>query len=273
MKITDSRGARFLTEMLDAFDGADFPRMMDVANDWQDTFWPFLWWREGNPEVSEKDRQALGEMVRELKRLFGHGLSAEKVSVTPNWQMERIQRLWQNCLESLAPETRNSLGSVLEMADLGAVESLDSRYSHVLEVLQKIIARVGTLDKLPPLTTPNRSVRLAFEEAHQCYLYGFPRACAALCRTTLEAALREALRTVREKNITDETDFCKLLGFQSAKNLLGELHGFAHEVRIAGNYAVHHADTFEDRYPPDKLQEIVGKARMLIEHLYALPAA
>jgi hypothetical protein len=158
--------------------------------------------------------------------------------------------------------------------DFGATESLDSRYSHeVLEVLRKIVARVGTLDKLPPLTTPNRSVRAAFDEAHRCYLYGFPIASAALCRTTLEAALREALRAVTEKDITSETDLYGMLGLQGAKRLLGGLCGFADEVRIAGNYAVHHADIFEQKYPPSKLQEIVGKTRMLIEHLYALPVA
>ena len=119
--------------------------------------------------------------------------------------------------------------------------------------------------------SPSECTRTAFEEAHRCYLYGFPKACVALCRTTLESALREALGVVGEKNMTDKTDFSTMLELQSAKKLLGELHGFAHEVRIAGKHAVHHADIFEEKYPAHELQEIVGETRRLVEHLYALP--
>jgi hypothetical protein len=64
--------------------------------------------------------------------------------------------------------------------------------------------------------------------------------------------------------------FRDMLELRSAKKLLGELPGFAHEVRIAGKHAVHHAYIFEEKYSAHKLQEIVGKTRRLVEHLYAL---
>lgn len=269
--VQDSARARFLTQMLDAFDSGDFLKMMDVANHWRDTFWPFRWGISGNEELSANDRETLGEMARDLKRLVGRGLSAEKLSVAPTWQSEDIKRVWQKCFDGLSLEAKQSLGSVLDVIGLGQLESLDSRYSHeVLEILRKIIVRVVALDKLPPLTIPNLSVQLACEEAHRCYLYGFRIACAALCRATVESSLKEALEKVGHRY---STEFNDLLQLPAAKEMLGNLWSFADEVRRAGNDAVHDATKFDRRYSSDKVQELLLKTRRIVEHLYALPAA
>jgi hypothetical protein len=157
------------------------------------------------------------------------------------------------------------------MIDLGQLESLDSRYSHeVLEVLGKIIVRVGTLDMLPLLSIPNRSVQLACEEAHRCYLYGFRIACAALCRATVESSLKESLEVGGGKY---SIEFNDLLQLPAAKAILGDLWSFADQTRRAGNDAIHDATKFERQYSSDKVQELLLNTRRIVEHLYALPAA
>jgi hypothetical protein len=267
----DSRRAVFLQEMLDAFESGDSLKLMDVANELQVKLWPIRWWVEGNDELSDSDQAVLGDMGKALKRLLGRGLSDQRVSVAPRWQNDEINQVWQECLDKLSPEAKPKFGSILEMIDLGVLDTLDARYAHeVVEVLRKIMSRIGTLDPLSDLSIPNRSVQLAFEEAHRCYLYGLPKACVALCRSTIEAGLRECLKTVEEKS-TDELELCEMLRLQSVRSFLGSLHQSAQDVRIAGNHAVHYSDVFEVKYPTIKVQDIVNKTRKIVEHLYGLP--
>jgi hypothetical protein len=267
----DSRRAVFLQEMLDAFESGDSLKMLDVANEWQVTLWPIRWWVEGNEELSDSDQAVLGDLGKALKRLLGRGLSAQRVSVAPRWQSEEITQAWQECLDRLSPKAKVKVGSILEMIDLGELDTLDARYAHeVVEVLHKIMSRIGTLGPLSNLSIPNRAVQLAFEEAHRCYLYGPPKACVALCRSTIEAGLRECLKTIEGKGV-DELELCEMLRLQSVRSYLGGLYHSAQDVRIAGNHAVHYSDVFEAKYPTVKVQDIVNKTRRIVEHLYGLP--
>jgi len=258
--------------MLNAFDSADPTKLMDVANDWQVTFWPIRWWLDGNQELSASDQNALSELSMGLKKVLGHGFSADRLSLEPRWQNEDILEIWQKCLDNLSTETKQSFRSILQAIDLGPIEGLDSRYAHeVLDVLQQIIARVGALDKIPPLSVPNRSVQLAFEEAHRCCLYGFNIAAMVLCRATVESALKEALDAAGSKDPVGSLKLSELMKIPKARHLLGDLCQFADEVRQAGNKAVHDANRFGQLYTYDKIWELLLKTRRIVEHLYAMP--
>jgi hypothetical protein len=270
--VHESRRAKFLKEMLDAFDGEDYNKMGNLVNDVFVNFWPIRWSLDGNAQLSEADEEAVKELSKGFKRLLGRERSSARLSVTSQSLDNDIVELWKSTLEKLSPEGKRAFMDVLEFIDLGHLESLDARYAQeVVEILRKIVIRMGKLDELPPLTTPNRSVQLAFEEAHRCYLYGFRTACAALCRATVEFSLREALEAVGHTYLVDETSFCSILQVPKAKALLGDLHGFADEIRRAGNDSVHDASNFEKQYPADKVRDLVLKTRKIVEHLYALP--
>src|SRR5262249_43260277 len=153
-------------------------------------------------------------------------------------------------------------------------DTIDARYAQeVVERLRKIVHRIGDLDLLRELVVSNRSVQLAFEEAHRCYLYGFRIACAALCRATVEFSVMDAIAEVRKLYEDDaHLDLFQLLEHPAAKALLGDdLHSFAHEIREAGNDAVHDITAFDKKYPADKVQELLLKTRKIIEGLYADP--
>lgn len=267
-----SRRAVFLKSMLDAFESGDSARMMDLANEWQVQSWTVQWVVDGNEELSESDLKALSEMGKELKRLIGQSISRHKTSVSPTSRHEEMTLLWENCLRNLSKRALQRLGSVLELIDLSELESLDAQYAHeVLQILQQIVGRIGPLDKLSPLSVPNRAVQLAFEEAHRCFLFGFSRACVVLCRSTVEAALREALAAFGETRVTEDTKLSAMLRFTGAQTVLQELHGSANEVRLAGNAAVHANEAFEREYSAEKIQQVVANTRKIVERIYRLP--
>jgi hypothetical protein len=91
----------------------------------------------------------------------------------------------------------------------GAINGIHDRHcgsvggaDQLIEILGKITKRVGELGKLPPLSIPNRSVQLGFEEAHRCYLYGFRKPCMALCRATVDAP-----EAAGQRILGDDTSF------------------------------------------------------------------
>jgi hypothetical protein len=275
MKVPEPRRARFLKEMLDAFDSGDSCRLMELADHYQSDFWMSQWWLDGNEELSREDEEVIGKMGKELKTLAGRVHSSARASLSPSSkaQIEQMDKILDRGMKKLSPKAAQQLLSVWKLIDFGLLEGLDAKYAHeVVEKLSKIIARIMQLNALPTLSIPNRSVQLAFEEAHRCYLYGFRTACAALCRATVESSLQEALDASGYKGVLgDNASLREMLQLPKAKTLLGDLRFFADEVRLAGNDAVHDASKFEKRYPADRVQELLLKTRKIIEHLYGLP--
>lgn len=272
MKTRESRRSKFLKEMLDAFDSEDPSKLMNLANDYQVDFWPVQWVVDGNQELSERDYAILAEMGKELKVLVGRMHSSARVSAVPEDQWHKLEVAIHSYTQRLSPEAVRVLPSIVDLFQMGKLETLDSRYAEeVVSKLGKIVTRVGQLDALPPLTAPNASVRKAFEEAHRCYLYGFQTACAALCRTMVDSALREVLRANGYKGALGE--FREVLQLPEAKTVLGDFHCMADRIRRVGNDAVHNVSRFESEYPPHTFQELLLVARRIIEHLYAVPKA
>jgi hypothetical protein len=180
----------------------------------------------------DSDRQILGDISREIRRLTGKGIAAERTSVAPQRPQDAMRLLWQRCISSLSSKGVPRLASALRLIDLGELERLDSKYAHeTLEVLQEIITRIGPLDRLPTLSIPNRPVQLAFEEAHRCFLYGFSRVCVVLCRSMVEASLREGLRAMGT-NLKEDIKLSVMLNLPTVGKLLGSLQACADRIRL-----------------------------------------
>lgn len=75
------------------------------------------------------------------------------------------------------------------------------------------------------------------EEASSAYLFGHYRACVALCRSVLEAALRDVLPGIpmgSEHGLKELIDLA-----ESERMLVGKTLRFAHSVRTEANKVVH----------------------------------
>lgn len=269
-----SRRAIFLKKMLDAFDGEDSIKMMDLANDLMMVdFWPLQEAMHSNKDFSDSDRAAIADMMKELRRILGYMNSSKRTSVSPPVLDDKIVKIWNSCLSRLSPAGRAAFPDVLEFISAGNWECLDARYAQeIVEKLRKIITRIGQLENMPILATPDRSVQLAFEEAHRCYLYGFHKACAVLCRATVESSLREALKAAGYNDLADPANsLYDIMRDERARRLLGSHQGAADNVRIAGNEAVHGSSGLEQSGAADKVQNVLQDTRKVVHHLYALP--
>jgi hypothetical protein len=266
----ESKRAKFLKGILDAYESHDNNAMWEVTNNaWLD-FWPTLWWLGKNEEFNEKDQAILQHLGKELMLYMGRINAAERMSLSPSVSGDHINKIWKDSLHQLSPRAKDALPDVLELMEFGKLDTIDARFAQeIVERLRKIVNRIGLLDALPQLDISNRSVQLAFEEAHRCYLYGFRTACAALCRATVESSVLDALAKTRHDRFPDDTNLAGILNLSPARSLLGDLHTFAHEIRDAGNDAVHDLAAFEKKYPADRVQDVLLKTRMIIERLYA----
>ena len=143
-------------------------------------------------------------------------------------------------------------------------DSLDRYYSsEVVDKLPEILIRASHLSPLQ-INTKNAlpsDVERYFCEAHQCYLYGFPVACAALCRAILEASLRMKLRG-KFSDLADRIEEAHALGILSQERRV-----WAYEVKDAGNNAIHQYDRFARGDLSNKVEECLIKTRAIVEEL------
>ena len=138
---------------------------------------------------------------------------------------------------------------------------------------------------------PNESVRKYFEEAHRCFLYGFPIATAVLCRAVLEGQLDQLhhrldpngklKQEVEKAPPGTRPSYYKLLIKRAAEEglledsspLLGRAKSrhWAEEIIYAGNWAVHNLHEFNKRYGrdkgADKLRELLTITRRALIQL------
>jgi hypothetical protein len=106
---------------------------------------------------------------------------------------------------------------------------------------------------------PRDDVKKYWEEAHRCYLYGFPVACAVLCRAMLESALvqlidpdgridQDLAEKAKKGGKPKESYIGRLVDEAVEKNILtDDRRQCAIEVRDAGNEAIHDYEKFTER--------------------------
>ena len=175
-----------------------------------------------------------------------------------------------------------------------SIDLMDEYYSKdVLNRLEKIMRRISHLEPVKTPEIPAASVEKSFEEAHRCFLYGFPIATAVLCRAVLAArldGLHDRLDPSGEfkqevKNAPPgktPSKYKRLINRAAQKGLLDDegrpLVGgaqsthWAEEIIDAGNYAIHNLDKFNKQYGgddgADKLRELLLITRKALLQLH-----
>lgn len=155
--------------------------------------------------------------------------------------------------------------------------------------LPKIVERAASLDEIGDEEIDKGlvpgTVNRYFGEAHRCYLYGFPVACAVLCRGLLEYALKEVMDPDRriDRLLEDEARksgkpkpsyIGRLVDEAEKKHILADDRPkCAKEVRDAGNEASHpdRYKNFEERMrdPFRGITYIVDSTRKILIDLYS----
>ena len=149
--------------------------------------------------------------------------------------------------------------------------------------------RASLLDVVETAKIPSESVEKYFEEAHRCFLYGFPIATAVLCRAVLEAVLPETLdptnKIRNEMKDSTQTRYYKKLTLEARKRrtLKGDCEYCKSEeqpyrvwnakdhspdcpvgIIQAGNEAIHDVKQFKEKYPGDKAEELLLNTRKVL---------
>lgn len=148
--------------------------------------------------------------------------------------------------------------------------------------LPKVVKRVLSWDELAPeeiqRDLPRDDVKKYWEEAHRCYLYGFPVACAVLCRAILESALVPQIdpsSAIKQQTSRQESYFGRLIEEAGKRNVLtDDRPKCAFEVRDAGNEAIHNYEQFKLRLQdyPRVVANILDSTRKILIDLYSREA-
>lgn len=151
----------------------------------------------------------------------------------------------------------------------------------VLSKLPRIVNRVSALPDLDIQGIPNERVRKYFEEAHRCYLYGFPFACVVLCRAIIESAIKEVLNlyTAQEKNPISvegksvrDPELKELIPLAHQRGVLSENGTVcADDVRKSGNAATHpdsYPQRFKQLFKRERVDEVLANTRKVLSELY-----
>lgn len=155
---------------------------------------------------------------------------------------DAIYLLWQR---SKQPSAHSSAAQLLPS---DVADRLDAKYANeLIEKLEKIVERVTLLNphEVDASRIRNTRLKVCFEEAHRCYLYGFNRACAVMCRALLESALKDKYDPDHkiENNLTKGQSLFKELLKRAA--LVDPLPKRAEGVKICGDWAAHNDPRFE----------------------------
>ncbi|HEV2378294.1 MAG TPA: hypothetical protein VG206_00705 [Terriglobia bacterium] len=159
----------------------------------------------------------------------------------------------------------------------GRAELLDAQFSHeIIKKLEKIVERAALLDphEVSRDQIHHPSFRGCFQEAHRCYLYGFSRASAVMCRALTESALKDrfdAAGEIEAKLQPRQSLFNTLL--KSAR-LADPLPEHAKEIWRCGGFAAHNDPKFGKEYESQgKLADIMCWTRGVLAALYPTDAS
>ena len=217
-------------------------------------------YQKDHPEL-EPIQKALVDLDTELGRYH----AAKRTSLHP----PRI-----NVPRLLGPLLGKELEGV-EPPELGPSEvadDLDAKYSReILTKLEKIVERAALLypHEVDTSQIHDESFRASFEEAHRCYLYGFNRACAVMCRALLESALKDrcdSRHDIKASLQKGQSPFKVLLGEAKLTNPLPER---AEMIKRCGDFAAHNDPKFVTEYESHgKLEVVLCWTRAVLAALY-----
>ena len=159
-------------------------------------------------------------------------------------------------------------------AKLSATENFhmntEFHYAYKLvDILENIGRRTFVFDAPPIVGRAEPHTLDLLQEATRCYLFGLHRACVAICRTVLEASLRQRVpesSQMAEKMQSSRKDGELQILINAAvraRVLPQELSSMAHDIRHKANLVLHQAD----RDVPD-LWKLLLDTRTIVEKVY-----
>jgi hypothetical protein len=188
----------------DAYD--DFEQYLILGGSLGDLLWdaehPGQGKKSDSLRVVREVGDALGEVLADLHDRRGRTAAERRTSLDPPVEDKRALK-GMGRLEQLHGPLANELKRVAETPYVPPATSiqrnaewdlLDRKYAkEILGKLSKIVRRASHLEPLELSAKVPEDVRGYFAEAHRCYLYGFPIACAVLCRAILASALEREI--------------------------------------------------------------------------------
>lgn len=222
--------------------------------------------------------KAVRELVSDLTQHRGRTGVARRISLHQPPRFKATSKQSRLLLEAL----KQHLGPVETESIPGSngEDAIDAALTEeVLGKLPKMVDRTLSLDDVRLDGVLRKDVKCYFYEAHRCYLYGFPVACAVLCRATLEFALRTVCdptdkirKAVDRKKVELKKDISYFEELIKEAETIGRLTNSHREcafaVRDAGNAAIHDFPKFEQRWL-NGLNKIVDSTRWVLLDLYA----
>jgi hypothetical protein len=253
----------------------------------------------GTHNHTEKERrdkkvsEEIDRIVAEVARQQGSSLAAERTSMDGPRSLD-LNSLLKGCSPETLTTFQNAFESMLKNQkavphpaveqDSNAVplDELDGYYAaDVISKLERIVRLVAALDAVKTDRRPAPKVGEYFREVHNCFLYGFPVACAVLCRALLEAALKARYEPDEQdttRKPSKELPRKKREGSAILKWLdraLGEkiLDGSRVEagenIKDAGDWAIHRPEQFRAQWgSDDHLRVLVDDTRKVLEDLH-----
>lgn len=237
-------------------------------------------------QPSEREDPSLEEATQKL--VSDSKLHKGRSHVAGRATLSKPPSFMTNAFESLSPEQRTVFRDILTklleqkspddrqqrtVSDSNIEDALDAAFAEeVLGKLPKVVDWALHLDEVTIDRVPNEDVKLYFEEAHRCYLYGFHVACAVLCRAILASALEnlcDRKRKIRNRVPHGQSYFKALVEKAAGDGLLeDDRPEWAIKIRDAGNDAIHNLLLFRQRWS-NKVDEILLNTRKVLLDLYA----
>ena len=168
-----------------------------------------------------------------------------------------------NSRETLTDGKLKGIESLVQSIPEDIAAYLDERFTRdVINSVPGYVRRTLDLSRMEAVRTPSTITNTYLREATRAYVMGLPQACIALCRATLEQALKEQLGRqlsgtfVKFHDLIDEAYKYHLLD-RTTKAIAREVANDADEV------------LHEKPSDPNQAEGVLIKLRGLVQHIYS----
>ncbi|MGD1155769.1 MAG: DUF4145 domain-containing protein [Terriglobia bacterium] len=228
---------------------------------------------------SKPEHERAYQMSGDLRVYVGKVLDARRTSLNRQPPKAVVRGLENSADMEPGPDWR----AREDLDPSEAADYLDAAYSsELIGKLDEIVERAALLGPHEvDVTQVQQPICAYFKEVHGCFLYGFPVACAVLCRAILEAALRARYEPQKQgttwrpsKDLPpEERRKSKILTLLDRALQEGILDGSRVEaggnVKDAGDEAIHRLEDFRKCWGrDDQLRRLVEDTRKVLEDLY-----
>ena len=176
--------------------------------------------------------------------------------------------------KGIKPEHVGLAGKITSGVEPGAFLNTEFYYAfELIDILKRIRERSFVLESPPILGRASSWVVNLLGEATRCHLFGFNRACIALCRACMEKSLKDRVPPVellKEKWETRGGDLECLVSAAFRLGLLDKPHyDLADQVRQRGNKMLHSKPQGKPEKGADEDSwEILCKMRAVVSFLF-----